>query len=98
MVFLNVVLALWLQAPVPGVIVGLNDGQQLMIQNPQFSGFIQSRDSGVVLMYRQAKFHGELPLTAVSRIDFVEYRRGGPFVLAVTLKDGRKIEVESERK
>ena len=95
--FLNLMLVLWLQTPAPPVVVGLDDGQQLLIQNPQFSGFIQNRDGDAVLLYRQAKFHGELSLKSVSRIDFGEYKKGKPFALTVTLKNRLKIEVESER-
>ena len=97
MIFLNLILLFGLQAPAQTVVVGLNDGQQLVLQNPQFSGFIQNRDGGAVLMYRQAKFHGEVALGAVSRIDFGEYRKGRPLPLTLTLKNGQKIEVEAER-
>ena len=95
---LNLVLLLWLQTPARPVIIGLGDGQQLLLQNPRFSGFIEDRDSDAVLMYRQANFHGELPLKSISRIDFGEYKQGKPFPLTVTLKNGQKLEVQSERR
>ncbi len=98
MSILNLMLILLLQTPGPAVVVGLDDGQQLLIQNPQFSGFIQSREGDAVLMYRQVNFHGELSLKSISRIDFGEYKRGKPFALVVTLKNGQKVEVESERR
>ena len=79
------------------VVVGLSDGQQLAIENPQFSGFIESRENQAVLLYRQAKFHGELSLDSVRRIDF-GYKEGKPFPLTVTLKNGEKLEVQSEKR
>ena len=95
---LNLILMLPVQTSLPAVIVGLNDGQQLLLQNPQFSGFIQSRDGDAILMYRQANFHGELSLKGISRIDFGEYKEGKPFALTVTLKNGQKVQVQTERR
>lgn len=100
MVILNLLLILLLQAPAArnSVVVGLDDGQQLVVENPQFSGFIESRDGDAVLLYRQENFHGELSIKSVSRIEFGEYKRGQPFALTVTLKNGSKLEVQSERR
>ena len=79
------------------VVVGLSDGQQLAVENAQFSGFIESRGDQAVLLYRQDKFHGELNLDSVRRIDF-GYKRGKPFPLAVTMTSGQRLDVESERR
>jgi hypothetical protein len=79
------------------VIVGLADGQQLAVENPQFLGFIESRTDGAVLFYRQQNFHGELSISNIQRIDF-GYRPGFPFMLTVTLRNGQKLEVQSERR
>jgi len=102
MILLNVLLFFWLQAPAPApaprVIVGLLDQQQVVVENPRFSGFIQTRGDDAVVMYRQEKFHGELSVKSVLRIDIGEYRRGEPFQLTITLKSGQKLEVESERR
>jgi hypothetical protein len=99
MSLLNLLLILFMQAPPAAekVVVGLNDGRQLVMENPNFKGFIQGNSGEAVLAYRQQKLHGQIPLKAISRIDFVEYRRGRPFVLALTLKDGQKLEVQSQR-
>ncbi len=102
MIFVNVLLFFGLQSllPVqaPRVIVGLLDEQQVVVENPRFSGFIQTRGDDAVVMYRQENFHGELSLKSVSRIDFGEYRRARPLRLTITLKNGQKLEVESERR
>lgn len=101
---LNLLLVLLLQAPAPAparantVVVGLEGGQQLVIENPAFTGFIESRDGDAVLLYRQENFHGELSVKAISRIEFGEYRKGKPFAMTVTLRNGNKLEVESERR
>jgi hypothetical protein len=79
------------------VIVGLSDGQQLALEDVQFTGFIESREDGAVLSYRQEKFHGELSLNAIRRIDF-GYERDNPFPLTVTLKSGQKLELRSARR
>lgn len=97
MSILNVLLAFLLQAPAPTVIVGLVDGQQLVLENPDFSGFIETRDSDAMLMYRQAMFQGEMSLRSVSRIDFGVYQKGKPFPMTVTLRNGQKIEVQSRK-
>jgi hypothetical protein len=102
MLILNALLLLALQIPVPSVvpavIVGLNDGQQLVLNSADFSGFIEGRDRDAVLMYRQENFHGEMPLNTVSRIEFGAYKRGQPFSMTVTLKSGQTLEVQSERR
>ena len=79
------------------VIVGLSDGQQLSVENPQFIGFIESREGAAVLFYRQQNFQGELSVSSVQRIDF-GYRRGSPFPLTVTLRNGQKLEVQSAKR
>jgi len=95
---LNLILLLGLQAPAPParVIVGLVDGQQLLVEDPHFTGFIETRANGAGLKYRQDKFHGDLDLASVARIDFDEYQRGKPFHLTVTLRNGQKIQIQSE--
>jgi hypothetical protein len=98
MVLLNIVLFFWLQAPAPRVIVGLLDNQQIVVENPQFSGFIKMRDDDAFLMYRQGNHHGELSVKAISRVDFGAYRRGAPFQLTITLRNGQRMEVQSERR
>jgi hypothetical protein len=99
MLFLNLFLLFGLQAPAPPVVVGLVDQQQLVIENPQFSGFIETREGGeAFLLYRQQHFHGEVSLRMLSRIDFGEYRRGQPFAMTLTLKNGQKLSVQSDRR
>jgi hypothetical protein len=94
--------ALLLQAPVavPGqkVIVGLDDGQQIIVADPEFSGFIEGRSGDAILMYRQENFHGEMPLRTIQRIEFGDYRKGKPFQMTVTLRNGQKLQVENERR
>ncbi|HYR86980.1 MAG TPA: hypothetical protein VE422_23045 [Terriglobia bacterium] len=101
MFILNALLLLWLQVPAPAVIpmviVGLGDGQQLVLNSANFKGFIDGRDRDAVLMYRQENFHGEMPLNAISRIEFGRYRKGRPFPMTVTLRNGQTLEVEAER-
>ena len=94
----NLILFLGLQAPVPvpRVIVGLVDGQQLLVEDPQFSGFIETRGADAGLKYRHNTFRGDMDLKSISRVDFGEYRRGEPFRLTVTLKNGQKVQVQSE--
>jgi hypothetical protein len=89
--------ALALQTIQPGqrIVVGLEDGQQLVIQNPEFKGFIEGKNGDAVLIYRQAKYHGEIPLKNITRIEFHPYTRG-PFLMKVTLADGQTLDVESE--
>src|SRR6267378_2596001 len=80
------------------VIVGLDDGMKVTVQSPEFSGFIDGRSGDAVLMYRERNFHGEMPLKTISRIDFGPYKRGKPFPMTVTLRNGDQLEVESERR
>ena len=96
----SILLMFLLQAPAPvvksAVLVGLRDGQQLAIDNPQFTGFIGSREgSEPVLLYRQKKFRGELKLSLVQRIDFI-YTRDLTHEFNVTLRNGQKLTVEAE--
>jgi hypothetical protein len=100
----NLILFLGLQAqapvpepaPAPQVIVGFVDGQQLLVEDPQFSGFIETRGADAGLKYRHNTFRGDLDLKSISRIDFGEYRRGAPFRLGVTLKNGQRVQVQSD--
>jgi len=93
-------LALLLQAPAPAakVIVGLVDGQQVVVENPEFFGFIQGRNSDAVLVYRQDQVHGQMPTNIISKIEFGEYKKGRPAALTLTLRNGQKLDVESERR
>ncbi len=79
------------------VIVGLTDGQRVTVQDAQFSGFIESGEQGTVLFYRARNYQGEIPLTEISRVE-IGYKRGEPFPLSITLRDGRKLDVWSERR
>jgi hypothetical protein len=98
MLVLNLFLGLLLQAPAPveKVVVGLLDGREIVIENPEFSGFIQGRGNAAVLNYRQQKIHGRMQAKTISRIEFGPYRKEGPFVMTLMLKDGQKLLVESE--
>jgi hypothetical protein len=80
MLMLNLLLALVVQAAAPGqrVVVGLEHGQELLLQDPEFTGFIEGRNGDAVLMYRQADFHGEIPLRTIARIELA-------FISAVNL-------------
>ena len=100
MLILNLFLAVLLQTPAPAqkVVVGLSDGQQLVVENPEFSGFIQGRDGDAILMYRRENVHGEMPVKTISRIEFGAYEKGKPFAMTVTLRSGQKLEVHSERR
>ena len=80
------------------VVVGLNDGVKLTVQDPEFSGFIEGRSGDAVLMYREKDFHGEMPLKTVSRIEFGSYRKGKPFPMKVMLRNGDQLDVKSERR
>ena len=96
MLTVGLLFALLLQAPGQKVIVGLDDGRQVAVENPAFSGFIEGRNGDAVLMYRQDRVHGEMPVSIVSRIDFGLYKKGKPFPMSVTLRNGQKLEVQSE--
>jgi hypothetical protein len=96
--FLNFFLAVLVQAPAPAptVVVGLNDGRQIVLENPEFTGFIYGRGPDALVIYRDNKTHGTSPVSAIARIDFHEYKRG-PFPITITLKNGQRIEAFSER-
>jgi hypothetical protein len=100
MIIAGVFLALLLQVPAPGqrIVVGLDDGQDLTVLDPVFSGFIEGRSGDAVLIYRQGRLHGELSLKTVARIEFGPYKRGKPFPMSVTLRNGQTLLVESERR
>jgi hypothetical protein len=96
----NLLLVLFLQGPVvapPKVVVGLIGGQQVVVENAEFSGFIQGHVADGVLTYRQEKLHGRISVNTISRIEFGQYRSGQPFVMTVRLKNGQTLEVEAER-
>src|SRR5205807_3882885 len=80
------------------VIVGLDDGTKVTLENPEFTGFIDGRSGDAVLMYRERNFHGEMPLKTISRIEFGQYKSGKPFSIRVTLRNGGQLDVESERR
>jgi hypothetical protein len=91
-------LALLLQTPAAEkVTVGLSDGQKVVLESPEFSGIIQGRGSDTALIYRQEKLHGTMPINTISKIEFGEYQKGKPFRMTVTLKNGQKLELQSER-
>jgi hypothetical protein len=94
----NLLFVALMQTPAPPVrvTVGLTDGQCIVVENPEFSGFIQGRNGEAVLIYREAKFHGQLPIPIISKIEFGAYKRGEPFAMSVTLKNGQNLHVESE--
>jgi hypothetical protein len=78
------------------VVVGLTDNTQVTLNDAQFTGFIQARDDGrIVLVYRQERLHGTMPVDVIARIDF-GYERGQPFPLTLTLKNGQTLQVRSE--
>ena len=99
MLTLNFVFALLFQAPqaatppppqstVPAtagrtVIVGLEDGMKVAVENPEFSGFIDGRSGDAVLLYRERAFHGEMRVRTIAKIEFEPYKRGKPFPLKI---------------
>lgn len=99
---LNLLLVLLLQTPTttPGlrISVGLQDGHEITVQDPVFSGFIEGHSGEAVLTYREGRIHGEVPLKNVSRIEFGRYKKGKPFSLTVTLRNGQVLQVETERR
>lgn len=102
MTLLSLILLFFLSPPqtttaTPVVGVGLTNAQEVVVQNPQFSGFIESRPDGSVLMFRQEKLRGEIMLSTIQRID-IGYTKGAGFPLTVTLKNGQKLEVEANRR
>jgi hypothetical protein len=101
MTLFSLLLAFLLQATPPAplpVVVGLDDGHTVAFDSPDFTGFIEGRGGDAVLLYHEKKFHGEMPVKTISRIDFGRYRKGKPFQLKVTLRSGDELNVESERR
>src|SRR6476469_6248513 len=92
-------LLLMLQTPTVGqrVVVGFLNGQQVLVEDPDFSGFIEGHNGNAMLRYRQAHVHGEMPLKDISRIEFGPYKKGAPFSMLVTLRNGQMLQLESER-
>ena len=80
------------------VIVGLDDGMKVTFEAPDFSGFIEGKGADAVLLYHEKTFHGEMPLKTISRIEFGPYKKGKPFRLKITLRNGDELDVESERR
>jgi hypothetical protein len=99
MMALTLIAAVLLQAAPANtaVVVGLKDGQKLALDNPQFTGFIETREGGDVLLYQQKDFHGQLKLNSILRIDFT-YKKGKPYLLGLTLANGQKLNVESDKR
>src|SRR5262245_26589451 len=95
---LNLFLVLLLQAPAPPrtVVVGLTDGARVVIADPEFTGFIRGRGAATVLQYRQSHIHGLMPTDVISKIEFGIYKRGQPFAMTITLKNGQTVDAESE--
>ena len=91
------------QAAVPAasgqtVIIGFQDGMKVTVGNPEFSGFINGRNGDAVLLYRERSLHGEMSVRNVAKIEFGPYRRGKPFLLKITLRNGEQRDVETERR
>jgi hypothetical protein len=97
MLIVPLLLTLLFQTP-QTVIVGLDDGMRVTIEAPDFSGFIEGKGTDAVLLYHENALHGEMPLKTVARIDFGPYKKGKPFQLKVTLRNGDELNVESERR
>src|SRR5690349_9034164 len=96
----SLLILLMLQTPGAGrqVIVGLLNGQQVLVQDPEFSGFIEGHNGEALLIYREGPLYGEMPLKNVSRIDIGPYEKGRPYLLmTVTLRDGQMLRLESAR-
>ena len=95
---LNLTLMLLLQAPATPnqVVVGLIDGQKVVVHNPKFNGFIRGRDNEIVLVYRQNHVYGQMPASVISKIEFGFYDKRRPFPMTVTLRNGEKLEVVGE--
>jgi hypothetical protein len=83
--------------PVPAVVVGLTDGRQVVLADPEFTGFMYGRSAQAVLTYRSDKIHGLLSVDAIARIDFGEYNKNEPFAMTITLKNGQKLQAWPER-
>ena len=97
MLILGFLLTLLFQTP-QTVIVGLDDGMRVVVETPDFSGFIEGKGADAVLLYHEKRFHGEMPLKTISRIDFGPYKKGKAFQLKLTLRNGDELDVESERR
>ena len=95
----NLLLGLLLQAPAPvvRVTVGMTDGEEVVIENPEFSGFIEGRSADAILTYRRHNIHGQMPTKSIARIEFGPYQKEKPFSMTVTLRDGQQMELEAER-
>jgi hypothetical protein len=94
------VIALLQQPPaatMPRVTICLLDGKQVTISGAEFSGFIDGPISQAVLTYREKGVHGQMPVAIISKIEFGPYAKGKPFLLSLTLKNGQRLQVESER-
>src|ERR1051325_1470330 len=96
-------LLLSLQTPVGApavqtVVVGLNGGTTITVASPEFNGFIDGRGGDAVLTYREGTLHGQMPVRTISRIEFGPYKKGRPFPLKVTLRNGEQVYVESEQR
>ena len=98
MAILSLLLMFLFQAPQQTVVVGMDDGMKVTMDTPDFSGFIEGHGSDAFLLYHEKTFHGEMPLKTISRIDFGPYRKGKPFQLKVTLRNGDELNVETERR
>ena len=59
MSILNLVLVLLLQTPEIGqkVVVGLGDGQQIVMQDPEFTGFIEGKNGDAAPQRLRRKNH-----------------------------------------
>ena len=80
------------------VLVGLTNGEEVTLTDAQFTGFIQAREDGrIVLRYQTGAQHGALFADSISRIDF-GYRRGQPFPLTVTLRSGQTLQIASDHR
>lgn len=99
MKIVSLLIALLFQAPAPvsKVVVGLINGQQVVVEDPEFSGFIHGRSFDSVLFYRRQPVHGMMPTRTIARIDFGAYQQGQPVTLMLTLRNGQKLEVQTER-
>jgi hypothetical protein len=97
MLILSFLLTFLFQAP-QTVIVGLDDGMKVIVDTPDFSGFIEGKGADAVLLYHEKTFHGEMPVKTIARIEFGPYKKGKPFQLKVTLRSGDELNVESERR
>jgi hypothetical protein len=100
MIIANLLLVLVFQVPAAGgrVVVGLDGGQIVTVQDPEFFGFIDGHSGDAILMYRQGHIHGQMPLKTVARIEFEPYQKGKPFSMAVTLRTGEILHLESEHR